>query len=283
MPELLVHGIRQSLEPDKDDLLAAQQQTSLVRDAVPAANRDCFDELLAEARLVHSLRDERDLYTDSWAAGVARRGFLVAGQRVAAAGRIAAAEDLLNASVDEMRQLLFGEAGAPSGDALHARGLQRQEIDLPAAPPSLGEPPAPRLAGFFPTDMERVARALDAVLGAMFATPPPQTETRMVRGVGASGGIYEGIARKVKDASDLERVRQGDIVIAEMTSASFNMVLPLLGAVVTSRGGVLSHAAIMSREFGIPAVVGTTDAMLVIPEGVRVRVNGNTGEVAVLA
>jgi rifampicin phosphotransferase len=59
-------------------------------------------------------------------------------------------------------------------------------------------------------------------------------------------------------------------------------VLPLLGAIVTDRGGLLSHAAIVSREYGIPAVVGTTDGTTVLPDGARVRVDGEAGEATVL-
>ena len=61
------------------------------------------------------------------------------------------------------------------------------------------------------------------------------------------------------------------------------MLLPLLGGIVTDRGGLLSHAAIVAREYGMPAVVGTTDATKLVPDGARVRVDGGTGEVQVLS
>ena len=61
------------------------------------------------------------------------------------------------------------------------------------------------------------------------------------------------------------------------------MVLPLLGAIVTDRGGQLCHAAIVSREYGIPGVVGTKEATRLIPDGARVRVDGTKGEVVVLS
>lgn len=66
------------------------------------------------------------------------------------------------------------------------------------------------------------------------------------------------------------------------TSAWFNLVLPLLSALATNRGGVLFHAAIIAREYGIPAVVGTTDATRVIPDGARIRVDAGSGEVHIL-
>ena len=77
--------------------------------------------------------------------------------------------------------------------------------------------------------------------------------------------------------------QEGDILVTKATTAAFNTVLPLLGAIVTDRGGLLSHAAIVSREYGIPAVVGCTDATTRIPDSARVRVDGEAGEAAIVA
>lgn len=73
-----------------------------------------------------------------------------------------------------------------------------------------------------------------------------------------------------------------DILVTPSTTESFNIVLPLLGAIVTDTGGLLSHAAIVSRELGIPGVVGTRGASKQIADGAALRVDGLTGEVFVL-
>ena len=78
---------------------------------------------------------------------------------------------------------------------------------------------------------------------------------------------------------DFNRLQQGDVLITRNTGPAFNVVLPLLGAIVTDRGGQLSHAAIVAREYGIPAVVGTREATTMFPDGARVRVNGDKGVV----
>jgi pyruvate,water dikinase len=80
----------------------------------------------------------------------------------------------------------------------------------------------------------------------------------------------------------MERVRRGDVLVADATSPAYSLVLPLVGAIVTDRGGMLSHAAIVAREYGIPAIVGADDATRRIPDGARVRVDGGTGEATVL-
>jgi pyruvate,water dikinase len=103
-----------------------------------------------------------------------------------------------------------------------------------------------------------------------------------IRGVAASPGVYEGPAVVIRDAAAVGRARHGDVLVTEATSPAFNIVLPLVGALVTDRGGMLSHAAIVAREYGVPAVVGCDDATRRIPDGARVRVDGGTGEVSLV-
>ena len=103
-----------------------------------------------------------------------------------------------------------------------------------------------------------------------------------MRGISASPGRYEGTARIVTGPAQFDKLRAGDVLVARSTSPTYNVVLPMLGALVTDRGGALSHAAIVSREFGIPGVVGCRDATQRIPDGARVRVDGSAGECMVL-
>jgi pyruvate,water dikinase len=87
----------------------------------------------------------------------------------------------------------------------------------------------------------------------------------------------------VRSAADFEKIESGDVLVTRTTSSGYNVLLPLLGAVVTDRGGALCHTAIVAREFGIPAVVGTGDATARIPDGARIVVDGDRGVVEILA
>jgi rifampicin phosphotransferase len=116
----------------------------------------------------------------------------------------------------------------------------------------------------------------------MFVSSEAEHDAKLLRGLAASPGVYEGIARRVAGPSEFDRIVQGDVLVTESTSEAFNILLPLLGAIVTDSGGRLSHAAIVAREYGIPGVVGTREGTQLIPAGARVRVDGNAGEVAVL-
>ena len=101
-------------------------------------------------------------------------------------------------------------------------------------------------------------------------------------GTAASPGTYKCTARRIAGPHEFTRIQRGDVLVTATTTEAFNIVLPLLGAMVTDAGGLLSHAAIVSREYGIPGVVGCLDATARIPDGATVSVDGTTGEVRVL-
>jgi phosphohistidine swiveling domain-containing protein len=103
-----------------------------------------------------------------------------------------------------------------------------------------------------------------------------------VAGLPAAAGVAEGIARVVKSPSEFDEVKRGEIMVCLMTNPAWVIVFSKIKGVVTDAGGVLSHTAVVSREFGIPAVVGTGDATRRIKTGDRIRVNGFTGMVDIL-
>ena len=94
---------------------------------------------------------------------------------------------------------------------------------------------------------------------------------------------YEGLARVISSIAELPSIQEGEVLVTRSTGPTFNVVRPLLGAIVTERGGALSHAAIVAREYGLPAVVGCAGATSAIGTGTRIRVDGGKGEVWILA
>ena len=119
-------------------------------------------------------------------------------------------------------------------------------------------------------------------MGSLFESSEAQHEEHLLRGLAASRGVYEGPARRVSGPAEFDRIVEGDVLVTESTTEAFNILLPLLGAIVTDSGGLLSHSAIVAREYGIPGVVGTREATERIADGTRVRVDGDAGEVSVL-
>jgi pyruvate,water dikinase len=105
----------------------------------------------------------------------------------------------------------------------------------------------------------------------------------VIRGLPGNAGVVEGRARVITDVADLVTLEPGDILVSPTTSEAFNCAIHLLSAIVTDHGGVASHAAIVSREVGIPAVVGTGIASRRISDGAQIRVDGTAGEVTLLS
>ena len=283
LPDALLRAIRAFVAGRDVEASDVEDRVAEVRRQVPDEHQGHFDELLEEALLTYRIRDERGVFSDIWAAGIMRRGVLAGGRRLAGRGRIHDAEHFVDAGFDEMRSLLSGADG-PSADELAARFEYRTSHSARDAPAVLGPaPPPPPDPSALPPSAARVMRAMGTALGEMFGSSEAPHEEHLLRGLAASGGVYEGPARRVSGPSEFNRIVQGDVLVTESTSEAFNILLPLLGAIVTDSGGLLSHSAIVAREYGIPGVVGTREATERIADGARVRVDGGAGEVTVHA
>ncbi len=282
LPDVLLRAIRVAAEGREDEAAGVQELTAGVRAKVPNEHRGEFDELLAEARLMYRLRDERGVFSDIWASGLMRRAVLAAGRRLAAEGRIGEPEHLVDATVEEMCGLLSG-ADVPAAEELAARAQYRASHSAKEAPEVLGEPPSPPPPdpSGLPPGAARVMQAMGITMAEMLGSSEEEHEEHVLRGLAASRGVYDGPARRVAGPAEFDRIMKGDVLVTESTSEAFNILLPLLGALVTDSGGLLSHSAIVAREYGIPGVVGTREATERIADGTHVRVDGDSGEVTV--
>ena len=283
-PESLVGRMRAALEVDTEssstraDAFAAE-----LRAGTPEEHRELFDEMLGEARHVYRLRDERGLYSDISAIGLVRLAVLEVGRRLEAAGRLTAAADLLDADVTEIDAIVAG-ASSPTAAELHQRAIDRVELTLAGAPRHLGPPPPPPPPlDMLPPPLARVMGAvgftIEGILGQLDSA---QGDAATIVGIPGAHGVYEGSARLVRSVDDLFELEPGEVLVAPTTGEAFNSMLHLVGAIVTDHGSFASHAAIVSREMGYPAVVGTVDGTRRISTGMRVRVDGTTGQVTIL-
>jgi rifampicin phosphotransferase len=279
-PEMLVKILRTAvaaIEASGRD--AARQSIASVRSRVPAEHQAAFDALLEEAQFTYRIRDERVFHGDAMGVGLARRAILAAGKLLAAQGRIEDPEHLIDATPDEIVAML--EAAGPSSAELASRARWRRETPISAAPANLGFPPSePPPAEWLPPAAARTQRVITLVLSLLFDVHkrPEAPQAKTLKGFAVSPGVYEGPARVIRSVEELPLVQSGEVLIASSTGPTFNVVLPLIGALVTERGGVLSHAAIVSREYGLPGIVGCVGATAAVTTGTRVRVDGNTGE-----
>jgi rifampicin phosphotransferase len=282
MPELLVENIRTAVtgktSTTEDDVV---RREALMRDRVPAPQRQQFDELLAEARFTYRIRDERAYLNDAWACGIARRAILEAGRRLVATGKLHEADHAVELTPGEIVSMLRGGNDRTADQAAEDANFRMTHTLLDAPPFLGGTPAAPPPSDWLPPAAARAERAIGVCIGEIFAT----RETRggsTVSGFAASPGSIVGVARLVLDPRDMGRIQKGDVLITRATAPSYNALLPLLSGIVTDRGGTLSHAAVVAREYGIPAVVGCGNATEVIKDGMRIRIDGATGTVELL-
>ncbi len=105
-----------------------------------------------------------------------------------------------------------------------------------------------------------------------------QAET-ILQGLAASAGIASGVVRIIYDLKDLDKIKKGDVLVTKMTNPDMVVSMQKATAIVTDEGGVTAHAAIVSREMGIPCVVGTKKATSLLKDGMTVTVNGTEGRV----
>jgi pyruvate,water dikinase len=111
---------------------------------------------------------------------------------------------------------------------------------------------------------------------------PIPTANGLVKGNGASSGIVRGSARVIRTLAEATQLQPGDILVAEATMPPWTPYFSIVAAIVTDTGGILCHAAVMAREMGIPAVVGTRVGTTKIRDGQMVEVDGGAGTVRVL-
>lgn len=282
MPDLLVAALVTASQSVKASEESDTELVERLRGQVPPEHVAEFDEALAEARLTNRIRDERGVYSDGWATGLGRRAVLEAGRRLHERGLLLDPQHAPDLQIDEIAALLRGKSG-PTPEETAEHHTWRTTQTVADAPPFLNAmPPAPPSADVLPAAARPAMNALNAVMGNLFGVSEEENTEVVLHGLSVNNGTYEGTARLVEGSADFARIQQGDVLVTRNTSPYFNVVLPLLGAIVTDRGGQLSHAAIVAREYGIPGVVGTRDATTTIQDGSRVRVDGATGEVHVL-
>ena len=257
----------------------ARQQIEAVSERVPRQERAELESLIQAARVGHGLRDAIAPCTGLWPGGLVRRAALAAGRRAGFDDPRLATES----TRDELVQLVLGQAGRPTEDQLAERRQRRYALHLDEVPQALGPPePEPPLDAM-PKSLAAVAR-----IGlAAFALETPErsgndtADPTVIRGQGIGTGRIVGRARIIVEPRFDEQIEEGDILVAPCTTPSWSLLLARVGGLVVEEGGIVAHAAIVSRELGIPAVVGATRACTHIPDRATIEIDAAAGIVRI--
>ncbi len=288
LPQNILDSVAARLNPadakSSEDSFATELRTK-----VPKEHLEEYDSLFETAGILYGVRDDDAGPCVHWTLGLMRRVLLEVGTRLVQRGQLKIQEHIFEATPAEVETFLADSAAAGSGDELQRRAEARS-ISAANRPPSrLGEDEGPQPPDdWLPPAVARVNRAL---MQAMAVEYPPAAQeaanqdeaVSVLTGLTASKGSYEGRACVIQSPDDFAKLQAGDILVAPFTTTSYNVVLPLIGGVVTEKGGVLSHAAIVAREFALPAVVNVADATTLIADGSRVRIDGEAGTVEILS
>ncbi|MEM7323982.1 MAG: PEP-utilizing enzyme [Actinomycetota bacterium] len=230
-------------------------------------------ELWSDAKAMVELRDDTAGYVQ-WALGMLRGVVREVGRRLVGSTAFRSPEDAFLFTPDEVRKLLLDHAPQllVSTDQRRRVMERRQRLDAPLV---LGDEPDPPSPDLLPTPQRQMTKGLIAYRALHFA-PGPEP----LRGHGIGDGPVTGRACVIgHDDDNLDRFTPGEILVIPMTTPAHNTIAALATAIVTDTGGLLSHAAIIAREFGIPAVTGTTTATRTIRTGDRLTVDPATSSV----
>ena len=270
LPDVLLAAIRTATPAPtyNSEALAAE-----LRARVPSANRDEFDRHLSDARNVMDMRDDQGPMTIEWPIGLLRRALLETGMR------LGVGHDAFELTPSEARSL-FGR-DTPSADVLARRAAQRAEHAAMEPPASLGQAePEPPLSAL-PTPLSQTVAMVQVAL--KYTGMAAASEQDPLSGAGIGTSSYSGRAVVADSADDaMERLAPGDVLVVRATSPAFNLVLSIAGALVTVDGGAMSHAAVLSRELGLPAVIGAPGALSII-DGSTIKVDPVAGLVRIVA
>jgi phosphohistidine swiveling domain-containing protein len=237
-----------------------------LRPLVPSEHHTELDQLVADARAAVPLRDDNGAYTGAWPMGLLRRAMLEAGRRLELQDRAVAVE----ATVDELAARLAG-SHQPTNEDLMNRRADRARRSRLNAPPSLGPE-------FAIPPLRALPRSLALIGAAQLATADHMLGGAERVGIGTHA--HTGRAVVVDDPGiAMSMIEPGDVVITRCTTPSWNAILALAGAVVTTTGGLVSHAAVIARELDIPAVIGDTTAFDRFTTGTIVTVDPETATV----
>jgi pyruvate, water dikinase len=251
------------------------------------ADRATFDQTVELARTVAAYVEDHNFYIENWHHTVFWNKMREFGRRCVDAGTLEDVEDLFYLNRWEVGQALHDTvlawAMSRPGRSQHWRSLvarRKKTLEAlrrwspePALGPAPGEIQEPFTLMAWGITTERVQQWLAS----------GEDDGKEIRGVAGSAGVVEGVARVILSVDELATVEEGEILVCPITAPTWGPVFGKIRAAVSDMGGIMSHAAIVSREYGLPAVVGTARGTKLLQTGMRVRVDGNEGVVTVLS
>lgn len=253
--------------------LISEARTTLA--SYPEAVRLQFEALLRSAQAASVIQEDHNYWIDQQVTYQLRRAFLEVGRRLAAAGSIAEMLDVIYLSMEETRAALVALSATPHDlqELIAERKTVVAHFATIQPPMTLGTMPE----GPPPDDPGTRA-------GIRFGGAPPKatSDPNTIAGNAGSPGKVRGTAKVIRTLTEAGKLTKGDILVTETTAPPWTPLFATAAAIVTDAGGILSHCAVVAREYAIPAVVGTYTATRLIHDEMQIEVDGDNGVVRII-
>lgn len=290
-PELLIRlicdQVASGFDPDavaREVRQSAEQRLAQATNALSGRPRDneAFRRALDRAQAAYPVREDNEFFTINLPLGVARLAALELGRRLVERGQIEDRDDIFYIEFIEARSAL--RSGDPQHSLVELRKGERAWVEAHPGPGSYGVDPGPPPSfAALPNEarfaMEALFWAVDRTFETERSAQRQAEGEALIAGVAASPGSYRGSVRLVMDETQFDKIEPGDVMVCPITSPVWSVLFPSIGALVADTGGILSHPAIIAREYRIPAVVAAGNATELLADGQIVTVNGSTGVV----
>jgi pyruvate, water dikinase len=277
-----LHRPIEKLQEERRQLIADYRELLTTDD-----DRAAYDQMITLAHRVFPYVEGHKFYCEHWYTNLFFNKIREFGGLLKSHGFFADAEDVFQLTHYELESAIIDLMTAWSNGSA-PRGPDHWPLIVAERRAALAEwakhPTAPAL-GAVPDVIDDPAivmlwgitrESLDTWLAA------GSTNSDEIKGVAACRGVAEGTARIVKSVEEISRLKQGDILVCQITNPTWAPIFGKISAAVSDIGGSMSHAAIVAREFGLPAVVGTGNGTARIKDGQRIRVDGGRGIVTIL-
>jgi pyruvate,water dikinase len=243
-----------------------------------------FELALAKAERVYPAREDHEYYLHNAPLALLRKLFLEIGNRFKTQGYLERADDIFFLELDEV--LSGFSEGSDKLETVIRRKGELAWAKVNPGPISYGGPPLPppSMEGF-PAEVKRVMEGMVWMLegnSSMEYLQQKNTDSpQALTGIAASPGNYTGPVRIIMSEEEFHKLEPGDVLVCPTTQPPWSVLFPSVGALVTDGGGILSHPAIIAREYQVPAVVATGNATKVLRDDMIVTVNGNDGSISI--
>lgn len=270
------------LQPDEPgNGVAASEAEDEASTRLKGADLERFRSVLAKARRAYPVREDNVILTDNVPSGILRRWVLEAGRRLVERRLLGRVDDVVFCLGDELEGVLSGDTELDLRPIVTRRRGEQAWVKAHPGPVVVGASgPMPDLR-YLPEHGRRMNEALFWAITMEFPGELEVVDGADLQGIPAASGRYTGRVRVVRGESDFATLLPGEVLVCTTTSPAWTILFGTAGALVTDGGGPLAHAAIVAREHGLPAVVGTGSATSRLRDGQLVTVDGTAGTVTI--